>query len=133
MNRLNLLFIFCLIAGLYCLPEDSYAQASGSYESKIAEAYGTYTSQLSVDQLNWLNNCLGRCTVSETAYAEGETIKNLSSVSLNKKFVSTLAYDDTYDAATFNPLKYNINFFDKKDQYFRIFNTGYVLKVKRKE
>jgi len=110
----------------------TYAQASGSFEAKIAEVYGAYQSQLTEEQLAWISNCLGRCSVSEQPYVAGEALKNLSALSLNKKFVSTLAYDTGYDAGNFNPLKYNINFFLKKDQYFRIFNTGYVLKVSKK-
>ncbi len=132
MRHYNLFFIACILAGA-CCTFPIYAQSSGSSGDKIAEVYGTFVEQLNADQLAWINNCLDRCSIVEEPYIEGETIKNLSVIPLNTKYVATVISDTDYDAATFNPLKYNIDFFHNNDQYFRIFDSGYVLKVGKKE
>lgn len=109
------------------------ANAQLSNTDKISQVYGSFASQLNPEQLSWINNCLSRCQIIEAAdLPQGVTTKVLSTVSLQKKFVDVQP-DATYNSQTFNPLKYNINFFNKADQYFTIDNTSKVLKVAKKE
>lgn len=107
----------------------STAQLSNT--EKIAQVYGETAASMSTEQLNWVNNCLSRCEViaSESSVS---TVKDIADVPLNNKYTSVVA-DANYDAATFNPLKYRFDFFKKEDQYFRLFDSGKILKIKGKE
>lgn len=127
MKRKSLFFIFILLA----ITATSWSQAT--LESKINEVYGDYAASLPESQHTWISNCHSRCEViSESEVPTGITIQNLSDIGVITKYVSTLEIDLTYDASSFNPLKYALNFHKKFDQYFRIGSTSYILKVHKK-
>lgn len=122
----NLLAILLLITSLS-------ANAQLSNQEKIAQVYGTFASQMTPEQTAWVNNCLSRCQIiTADELPQGSVAQLLSTVRLQKKFVDVQP-DAVFNAQTFNPLKYDISFFNKKDQYFTIDNTNYILKVVKKE
>lgn len=55
----------------------------------------------------------------------------LSSVPLRNKCNHSLVHDSdkNFNAESFNPLKYMFNYHSSKDQYFRVDNTNYVIKI----
>lgn len=130
MNYVRLFKKIVLFGLLISLGHEAIGQ-SMSDDEKIAQVYGTYTSNLSLEQKNWQLNCLSRCEVILMSSSELASISylELSSLGLQTKFVNSLTADTTYDVNTFNPLKYHIDFFQNVDQYYRIGSSNYVLKV----
>ena len=130
MRKLRIIILSCIALYIHTAAQ---GQAM-SPEAQIAQVHGDYTIKLSADQRNWQLNCLSRCEVVAGTAPElaGLSIPNLSTVGLNNKFVSTLTIDTTYNIASFNPLKYQIDFFKEVDQYFKIGSSAYVLKVHKK-
>src|SRR5690606_3145529 len=106
----------------------SFAQPA-AVDSRISEVYGTYTSQLSVEQLQWLENVLNRCEIVEQTATQVADLPLLSGVPMVEKFGSQ---DPALpaDPQQVNPLKYMIKFNKTEiNQYFRIDGTNYVLVV----
>lgn len=128
MKKLGLPIILLLL-GTFLVFNTSQAQ-EWAVDEKIEEVYQSFTSQLTEDQANWLENCLNRCSViHETEVPGSFVVEELNQVPLLDKYGALLSYDTTYESSNFNPLKYMINFHKKKDQFFRIGSTHYVLKV----
>lgn len=59
-----------------------------------------------------------------------EDYVKLSTVPLLNKYNPALTRDAAFDPATFNPLKYNLNFFSTKAEVYRIDNTDYIIMIK---
>ncbi len=120
-----------LLALSFIVLSSTYVMAQSAIDSRIQEVYGNIASQLTPEQINWQNNCLERSVVMATnEVPQGVSLAPLSSVPMLEKF-QTLTPDAVYNAATFNPLKYALNFFMTTDQYFAI-DDNHVLKVKKK-
>jgi len=109
----------------------SFAQ---DIDSRILAVYENSISQMNTEQIAWLDNCLERSEILpiEAVPVSESDMDMLSTLPLQTKFTE-VALPDTFNADTFNPLIYAINFFKKTDQYFRIDNTGFVLKIHKKE
>lgn len=128
MKKLGLPIIL-LFFGMFFAFHTSHAQ-EWAVDEKIEEVYQSFASQLTEDQATWIGNCLDRCTViNDTEVPESFVIEALSEIPLLDKYGASLSYDASYESTDFNPLKYMINFHKKKDQFFRIGSTPYVLKV----
>lgn len=129
---------FNLISGIFmCLlltvSYGTHAQAqAGTTAPEITEVYGKYVSDLNAEQIAWLYNKLERSEVKKMDRKAEEQIPLLSSVALLDKYVGDLKKDSFSEPLKINPLKYQINFMNKKDQVFRIDGTDYVLFVKGK-
>lgn len=125
--------LFGVILGAFCVfvtNVNGYTQSMTTMD-KIEEVYDTYAATLSPDHLEWFSECLSRCTVIESLPEEVSTYNYLSEVPLMDKIVTTFSHDTTYDEDSFNPLKYMLNYHKKFDQYFRIGDTNYYLKVEK--
>lgn len=113
-----------------------YSNTTNAQEinSKIVAVYGSASAQLNSEQIAWLENCLDRSEIItlDAAAVPASDMPFLSSVPLQTKFSENTSVE-SFDEGTFNPLVYAINFFLKTDQYYRIDNTSYVLKVHKKE
>ncbi len=120
-----LLAVFLIYSGA------SFAQ---NLDSRITAVYGNVASQLDAAQIAWLDNCLNRSEIIPTgAVPVAETeMALLSSLPLQDKYTE-VSSSETFNSATFNPLIYSIDYFKKTDQYFRIDNTNFVLKIHKKE
>ena len=122
-----------LTAAITCYSLYASAQEMTNNEKIQQVLMISSTESLPMDQLSWLNNCLDRCIVLPiTSIASSITVGSVSDLTLLDKYGAILSYDYEYDASTFNPLKYMINFYATVDQYFRIGDSEYVLKVNKK-
>lgn len=122
------LYYLLVMSVVFCFGQNGYAQSMTTTE-KIQQVYGSYYTSLSAAQIDWYTNCIDRCSITTMSGSALDTLVSLSSIAINKKFNNTLTTDDTYDALTFNPLKYLFNFKKNVDQYFRFGSTNTVLKV----
>ncbi len=52
-------------------------------------------------------------------------IKDISEVELNTVYNNHLSRNNNFNIKTFNPFKYNINFYSKSIQIFKLENTNY--------
>lgn len=132
-NRNNIFVIIIFL--IWAIPMESKAQVTiGPAEHLIAEVYGSHVSAMSYEQLSWLNSCLERCEIIPLSMIEtGMEIQNLNEVPLLDKYSEESIVEDTgEDLLAVNPLKYMINFFLEKDQFFRIADSEFVLKVNKK-
>lgn len=71
-----------------------------------------------------------RLSVVEIPVNPKEDYIKLSTVPLLNKYNPALTRDITFDPATFNPLKYSLNFFSTKTEVYRIDNTNYLIMIK---
>lgn len=104
-----------------------------SADARISEVYVTYVKDLNPDQLAWIRDQLSRSEIRKEAYFKDEKYPLLSSVPLVNKYNPQIAKDDFSKPMEINPIKYQINFMETKDQSFRIDGTDYVLFVKGKQ
>jgi hypothetical protein len=111
----------------------STAQSVKTTNPDIIEVYGDVVKDLNQEQIAWLHNQLERSEVKKLARQENEEFPLLSSLPLVTKYISNLQKDDFTQPLKINPLKYRINFMNKKDQTFRIDGTDYVLFVQGKK
>lgn len=111
----------------------STAQSVKTTNPDIIEVYGDVVKDLNQEQIAWLHNQLERSEVKKLDRQEKEEFPLLSSLPLVTKYISNLQKDDFTEPLKINPLKYRINFMNKKDQTFRIDGTDYVLFVKGKK
>lgn len=108
----------------------SFAQ---QFNPKIQAVYGDKMqefAQNNPEHLARLNDLLdNRIKVIESpSTAEDKYIK-LSSVELLNKYNPDLKRDLVYDPITFNPLKYNLNFFSNSPVVYRIDNTDFLIVI----
>lgn len=126
MKRKILLVAFLICSGA------SFAQ---NIDSRISAVYGSSISQLNAAQIGWLDNCLERSEIislGDVPQASAANMTMLSAVPLQTKFAAP-EQPEAFNPTTFNPLIYAIDYFRKTDQYFRIDQTDFVLKIHKKE
>ncbi len=126
MNRILLSLFFVAI----CL----FSKAQQSIDSKIQEVYADKTQELVVNRpsrLAYLNDILQNRVIIETMVNEaGDKFPKLSQVELLNKYNPVLSREAVFNPETFNPLKYNFEFFSKSDVIYRVDNTDYVIIIK---
>ncbi|OIQ21633.1 hypothetical protein [Lacinutrix sp. MedPE-SW] len=73
-----------------------------------------------------------RISIVEHANKDLSSYKPLSSVKLFNNYNKTLTRDNVFNMETFNPLKYNFNFYtrDMSTITYRIDNTNYLINIK---
>jgi hypothetical protein len=100
---------------------------------KIQAIYGDKMqefAQSNPEQIARLNDLLdNRIKVINSPAAETEKYTKLSTVSLLNKNNPDLKRDVNYDPVTFNPLKYNLDFFPVNPMVYRIDNTDYLIVI----
>ncbi|NNC45156.1 MAG: hypothetical protein HKN99_04670 [Winogradskyella sp.] len=102
---------------------------------QIKEVYGEYADKYVLDhpeRLKGVKNILRNRVIieeiSDPKYSkEGEL---LSKVSLFTSFVKDLTRDDVFNPQTFNPLKYNFEFYSKHASAFKVDGTNYIIIIK---
>ncbi len=87
----------------------------------------TLTDSLRINVFNDLIE--NRIKIIESPFDDREKYIKLSSVSLLNKYNPALVRDEFFDINTFNPLKYNLNFFSSKTEVYRIDRTNYVIVI----
>ena len=111
----------------------SSAQSAKVTNPNIVEVYGDFVKDLNPEQIAWANNKLERSEVKKLDRKINEELPLLSGLPLVIKYVGNLKKDEFTEPLKINPLKYRINFMNKKDQTFRIDGTDYVLFIKGKQ
>lgn len=103
--------------------------------AQIKEAFGDYASQYVLDnprRLRSIKNILrNRVVVKKvTNPNERKDCDNLSTVPLFDSFVSDIKRDDHFNPTTFNPLKYNFDFYSTSSYMYKVDNTNYYIMIK---
>jgi len=97
-------------------------------DTKIAEVYGTNlpidSPSLYLALMALLNN---RISFKNEVELAGEKYPKLSSLPLLNKNNPSLTHDTAFDRNTFNPLKYNMVFFDTKSAHIYRFDGTDIL------
>lgn len=123
----HFLFVICLI---FMGINSSEAQQANA---KIQEVYGDKYQEISTndpERIKLLSDLLeNRIKIVEVSSVGEDKYPKLSSVALLNKYNPNLTRDVAFDVNTFNPLKYNLNFFSTKTEVYRIDNTDYLLVI----
>ena len=103
-------------------------------DPKIKEVYGESESQAlrnNPDRLERLTDLLNnRIKILEVPVEGKEKCPKLSQMELITRYNSNLTRDVVFDPATFNPLKYNLNFFSTTSNVvYRVDNTNYLIVI----
>jgi hypothetical protein len=124
MKKVLLLFIF--------ITQISLIKAQ-SIDDKISEVYGDVSgsffrgnTELYAQFQNLLQN---RIRVEQMPYENGEKFIKISSLTINNKYNNALAHAPFVNTESFNPLKYNMDFFAKTTKVYRIDNTNLIVVI----
>lgn len=128
MNKLFLFLLFSFAAIV--------SNGQDLINPKIQEVYGDHLQSLiknDSDRLRFLNNLLDnriKIEITEKDLSNSK-IHKLSEVELYNRYNSDLVRDELFNPDTFNPLKYNLNFysFEKEPLYYIVDNTNYIIKI----
>ena len=122
------------------LPEISYASniensLTAEELKKITEAYGEYSKKYVLDnpeRLRSVKNILrNRVIIKQiNSVNEQKEAPLLSTVSLFDSYVPNISRDLNFNPDTFNPLKYNFEFYSKSASMFKVDNTNYYIIIK---
>src|SRR5690606_29918882 len=111
-----------------------YAQSNGTnqVDARIAEVYGSsLTHILSNDdqRLTMLNQLLNERIqiIDQDSTSAKEKFPSLNAQPIFNKYVANLVVDGSYNPSTFNPLKYDLKFFEWGDLGYWINGTNKVL------
>ncbi len=126
--------IFCSIITILFICFVNINQSSAQQiNPKIQEVFGDHTQVFAQEDperikifTELLNN---RLKIIESPVLIEDKYTKLSSVPLLNKYNVNLKRDLVYKAETFNPLKYNLNFFSSKTEIYRIDNTNYIIVI----
>lgn len=133
-----ILVTFWVAVGSFLSPASAQNSRLTNQE-KIKEVYGNFLQQMSPEQLHWITSCLDRCQIINQSEIEPEAvIQNLEDVPLLDKYNPSLTKIDysvvssEYIFSNFNPLRYAFDFFQDKNQYFRIGTGKNILKISKR-
>lgn len=114
----------------------SNKEVKSSVLKQLKEIFGDHY-QTSIkerpDQIKFYTEFYQRCEFIPLSSAPSE-IKNISSLALLDKYNPSEIHHDNlnkFNANNFNVLKYRFNYYNKKDQYYKIYNTITVLKINK--
>jgi hypothetical protein len=136
MNKMRFTLLFMVFALAY-FNYDVRAQQSSNFTPQaktvayVDEVYGTFTQYKTPSHMQEYEATLQRITIEHLAYSGTETYTLLSTVPLKNKYNNALQYDNgsNFNASTFNPLKYLLNFYPNQIQIYRIDQTDYIVKI----
>lgn len=118
-----------------CIDDNTKTALTQNERSFINEVYGDYAEKLfynNAQRLKYVKHILrNRVFIEYLENKDLNSIKNLSEVPLVKDLNPNLRRDVSYNKNTFNPLKYNFNFFSRQEssKYYRIDNTQYLITI----
>lgn len=126
------LFIFLLVfsSTLHSQVIEKLQIQIADIDNKINEVYQSEISNLDTERINFIKYLLSHRI---SFYVEKNTPHDkyikLSQVALFNKYNAELKRDLNFDPNTFNPLKYNFNFYSQHTQVYRIDNTDYTIVI----
>ena len=104
------------------------------FDQYIAEVFQDETAYVHLNNSRHYNRLLdliqNRIYVSFLQYDSQEKYENTSTLPLLNSHNTALKYDTVFDKDTFNPFKYDLNFFSKYTKIYRIAQTNYVLTIR---
>ena len=103
--------------------------------SQIIEVYGDYANKYIFSKphrLKSMKHLLRNRIVIKLISDENnkKPCTKLSEVELNDGFVSNLKRDESFDPNSFNPLKYNFEFYSRAASIYQVDNTDYYIIIK---
>lgn len=102
-------------------------------QQQIEEVYGSKTSsffQTNPDLWPFFEKLLNeRIAYIQEPISFNEKYTKLSEVPLNNKYNPGLTRDGAFNIESFNPLKYQMNFYAKTTMVYRIDNTDYLIVI----
>lgn len=103
------------------------------FDLYLNEVYLTEVSYLHLNNSKHYNNFLdiiqNRISVSKIPFDASEKYENTLHIPLLNTYNSKLKYDAEFDIITFNPFKYQLNFFSKYTKIYRIAHSDYILVI----
>lgn len=126
-KKVSLLTMGIVFAGFaYC--------SAQNFESKAQvfanEVYQDCPQYAAPDQVVFIKEMLGRMTVVTEPSSAQESYTKLSALVLKNKCNFTLTRDEqSFNPATFNPLKYFFNFYPNSITKYRVDGTNYVIVI----
>jgi len=101
------------------------------FDLYLTEVYLTEVSYLHLNNSRHYNKLLdliqNRISISKIPFDASEKYENTLYIPLLKTYNSKLEYDSEFDINTFNPFKYQLNFFSKFTKIYRIAHSDYIL------
>lgn len=126
MKRFTLCFI--LAGSMWHL-----TSAQKPLDPRIVEVYGSRASELQVQNPGWVSSMEKllneRISYVQSPQTGDEKYRKLSEFALLNHDNPDLKRDQGFDPATFNPLKYDLNFFSKGTMVYRIDGTSFLLVI----
>jgi hypothetical protein len=126
----NVFYLFLTVVLVAVVHQNLKAQ---QVNGKIQEVYGDKTQELVAKdpiRLSFLNDLLdNRINIIESELTPNDKYVKLSSVNLLNKYNPALTRDVVFDPVNFNPLKYDLNFFPKTTEIYRVDNTDYLIVI----
>jgi hypothetical protein len=102
---------------------------------KIQELLGDKTQEIvqnDPERIKVYNDLLeNRIKIIESPAVGEDKYTKLSTVPLANKYNPAMQRDIVFDSATFNPLKYSMNFFTSQTQIYRVDNTDYLIVIQQ--
>jgi len=101
------------------------------FDFYLTEVYLTEVSYLHLNNSRHYNKLLeliqNRISISKLPFDATEKYENTLYIPLLNTYNSKLEYDSEFDINTFNPFKYQLNFFSKLTKIYRIAHSDYIL------
>jgi len=101
------------------------------FDLYLTEVYLTEVSYLHLNNSRHYNKLLdliqNRISISKIPFDASEKYENTLYIPLLNTYNSKLEYDSEFDINTFNPFKYQLNFFSKLTKIYRIAHSDYIL------
>lgn len=124
MKKIIILFAFILNISLL---------KAQTVDDKISEVYGDVNGAFfrgNVGLYSQFQNLLqNRIKIEQMPYENGEKFTKISSLTINNKYNNALAHAPFINTESFNPLKYNMDFFAKTTKIYRIDNTNLIVVI----
>lgn len=114
-------------------PEDFSTETIEAVKEQLKELYGPYYEKYGEPKLGGYAEIYERCEfIPLNAAPSG--IVNILSLGIKDKYNPEKIYQDNlkkFNPETFNVLKYQIDYYAKEDQYYRLYETNTVLKINK--
>ena len=125
------LLLFSLLLFFALIPEMVVAQQITTPTiQKITEVYGPSFPNDNPGMYQKMEDLLNnRIRYTQVAQEPNEKYTKLSSRGLLNKNNPSMTRDQTFNEGTFNPLKYDLNFYAKTTQIYRIDNSNYLIVI----
>jgi len=102
-------------------------------EAFAKEIFKNSPNYITPEMLSILQEHYNRVEIKQEPFTAGENYTPLSKTYFINKYNPDLKKDDTnFNPATFNPLKYALNFDARADMVYRVDNTNYIILVHKR-